>query len=64
MANAVLICHHGRVFSNVFQHLGRTLSVVASLLEACGFLVLCKGDLKINHPVTKKLRLKITKENL
>ena len=22
----------------------------------------CKGDLKINHPVTKKLRLKITKE--
>ena len=30
MANAVLICHHGRVFSNAFQHLGRTLSVVVT----------------------------------
>ena len=30
MANVVLICHHGRVFSNAFQHLGRTLSVVVT----------------------------------
>ena len=30
MANAVLICHHGRVFSNAFQHLGRTLSAVVT----------------------------------